>query len=91
MSKVNGQQTDIVIQEVVLLDPSFWQALGKSMGWVKEENYRPHRIGAHSDDWGGSSDEPCDCDIKGDWREQWHELIDHLAEGGTIEGYFAKL
>lgn len=25
-------------------------------------SYKPHRIGSHSDDWGGDSDKPCDCD-----------------------------
>lgn len=25
------------------------------------------------------------------WLYQWHGLIDHLAEGGTIETYFEKL
>ena len=29
----------------------------------KLKNYKPHRIGIHSDDWGGSSDEPCYCEI----------------------------
>jgi hypothetical protein len=43
----------------IFLDPSFWQALGKARGWEADESYRPHRIGAHSDDYGGASDADC--------------------------------
>lgn len=28
------------------------------------KNYKTHRIGSHSDDWGGDSDRPCFCDLK---------------------------
>mgnify|MGYP001582821642 CR=1 FL=1 len=38
-SKFNGVQTDVVLQEVVLLDPLFWQALGKAEGWDKQGRY----------------------------------------------------
>ena len=67
----------------VFLDPLFWQALGKGMGW--EENY--HRIVRS----------PCN-DMPG--RYAWtgpqfiyemHLFIDHLASGGEIEEFFAKL
>ena len=27
------------------------------------KDYKPHRIGMHSDDWGGSSDNPCFCEL----------------------------
>ena len=37
-SKINGVQTDVVIQEVVLLDPLFWQSLSKALGWIKGRN-----------------------------------------------------
>lgn len=28
------------------------------------KNYKTHRIGSHSDDWGGESDKPCFCDLE---------------------------
>jgi hypothetical protein len=28
------------------------------------KNYRVHRVGSHSDDWGGQADELCFCDLK---------------------------
>lgn len=29
----------------------------------KIKDYKPHRVGMHSDDWGGDSDKPCYCDL----------------------------
>lgn len=29
--------------------------------------------------------------IKDYWKFNWHSLIDHLADGGSIESYFEKL
>jgi hypothetical protein len=46
----------------VLLDESFWRALGKAQGWRRSE-----------------------------WREQWHRLIDELADGRSVEQFFRKL
>ncbi len=60
------------IIQVFILIPSFWQALGKSMGWAKDltESGKPSQIG---------------------YLMYWHDLIDHLAEGGSTESYFEKL
>lgn len=56
---------------LVLLDPLFWQALGKSLWLSDEENsYDPNHQ---------------------EWLVQWHNMIDHLAEGNTIEEFFSKL
>lgn len=57
---------------LALLDPLFWSALGKSMGWGIEPS---------GSIWQGEEK----------WKIRWHRLIDHLAEGGTIESYFEKL
>ena len=48
--------------ECIISDLSFWQSLGKALGWGKEQ-----------------------------YLIYWHDLIDHLAEGKTIESYFEKL
>jgi hypothetical protein len=79
-------------QNEIFLDPSFWQSLGKAMGWATEKElkeYRSHRVGAHSDDWGGESDAPCYCDKPKDWLAHLHRFIDYLAEGKTPEEFFA--
>ncbi len=62
-----------------VLDPSFWQSLGKAMSWGKCIHH-------------GNNE--CDCDRavrKPEWIDKWHRLIDHLASGGTIESYFETL
>lgn len=58
----------------ILLDPKFWQTLGKAEGW-RSEYY---------------SSEDADI-IMEPWRVQWHQFIDHLAEGKPAEEFFAGL
>lgn len=59
----------------MLLDSHFWQCLGKSMGWKDGEKIVSFGRGNY---------------IK-EWLYQQHRLIDHIAEGGTIESYFENL
>lgn len=68
-----------------LLDPLFWQALGKSLGW---DEYR-------------NDDETHDCDalgcsstdhvLEGRWKKEMHSFIDHLISGKTPESFFENL
>lgn len=67
-------------------DPAFWQALGKALGW-KSDTFE-HTRGSHADDF--ADVEPCHCGER-DWLYHWHRFIDHLAEGGTPESFFATL
>ena len=62
------------------LDRERWIEVGKSMGW---ESIRVHKKydGLQGGVWGDEEK----------WLHEWHDLIDHLAEGGTIESYFEKL
>lgn len=71
--------------DCVFLDPLFWQALGKAMGWegkvqevidTRTENPR-FQVGG----WVN----------KGDWKTEWHRFIDHLAEGKDAESFFNEL
>ena len=74
---------ELQISGQFLLDPDFWKALfGKDM--VCED------CGTIRDD--------CECQRSGRganktelWKYQWHSLIDHLASGGSIEGFFKEL
>lgn len=66
----------------ILDDPSFWQSLGKTMGW------RPVRQMIYSGEYGS--------EISGiretqGWLYEWHRFIDHLAEGKTAESFFDQL
>jgi hypothetical protein len=74
----------------ILLDPAAWKAVEKVEGWEDEclncrvpmREHKPTRIGkvycsqSH---------------IHYVWRAKMHRLIDHLAEGGTIESYLETL
>jgi len=62
----------------VFSDPSFWQCLGKAMGW--EIMYRPYKSGSTRN-----------FDAIQGWLYQWHRFIDHLAEGGTAEEFFKEI
>ena len=75
----------------VFLDPLFWQALGKAMGWgdttgkhYEGEKYRNGKpitkCSSCGNRWPYGNDW---C-----WLYHWHRFIDHLAEGKTAEDFF---
>ena len=66
----------------ILLDPLFWQALGKSMGWGNT-NVCGHCRSNLYDSYERKEDKM--------WHYYWLSFIDHLAEGGSVESYFANL
>jgi len=67
-----------------LLDPIFWQCLGKAEGWKKWKK-----------DGGMELDEPVSRGqepfLQPSWKWYWHSFIDHIADGGDIDTYFHKL
>ena len=81
-TRKDNDSSFIIPVEETFLDPVFWQALGKALGWdqtvltVHEvENGRPTivtRAGQH-------------------WLYHWHRFLDFLAEGKTSEEFFATL
>jgi len=67
-----------------LLDPAFWQAVGKTRGWEYKlngggkmiiDNSNPKERKEIAKEWG----------IKPDWQVYWYTFIDYLADGLTIE------
>lgn len=64
----------------VFIDPLFWKALGKAMGWFKEKNMPNTTLEIKTNGEFVSNSEYV-----------WHEFIHHLADGGTIESFFKKL
>ncbi|HEC64681.1 MAG TPA: hypothetical protein ENI23_05275 [bacterium] len=86
---------------IALLDPSFWKALGKALGWTGEKirmcfgcgitlrwNEEPTMDGKHGGKNGCGSDIE---EYEGQWLIEMHRLIDHLAEGKSIESFFKEL
>jgi len=67
--------------DTVLIDPLFWQALGKQQGW-----YDHQLRGKHGECLECGAPQ---CAIE--WRENWHYFIDHLADGGNVDDFFNKL
>lgn len=59
----------------VVFDPEFWQALGKAEGW--EGSTYSYRNNNPQDMNG--------------YLVFWHRFIDHLADGGTPDTFFAAL
>ena len=74
---------DHFVPAEIFLDSLFWQSLGKAMGrtWNKETGL------------GGVSSKENRLLAKKHplWKSDWHRFIDHLASGGSIEGFFEKL
>jgi hypothetical protein len=65
--------------ERILLDPAFWQALGKARGWKMERDCPDlcHQF-------------TCPVDRR-HWSNYWHLFIAHLADGKDAESFFASL
>lgn len=61
-----------------LLDPDFWQYLGKAEGWPQKLP-QPYQTG--NGNW---------IDITW-WEYKWHEFIRHLADGGNVDDFFNNL
>jgi hypothetical protein len=91
----------------ILLDPLFWQCLGKALGWGGERVLIDEK--GHPKEW--MFDEHCDkcgeiivdqeegcpdrCESDNapipSWLYHWHRFIDHLAEGKNAEEFFSNL
>ena len=80
-TRTDNQSSFMIPVEETFLDPKFWQALGRALGW----DYSCHvcitcfRAG-----------EEC-CTAHGYyWMYQWHCFIQAIANGKTTEAFFAR-
>jgi hypothetical protein len=78
-TRKDNDSSFIVTTEETFLDPEFWQALGRALGWEhrlmtvhKVENGRPTVVTKPEQHW----------------LYHWHRFIDYLAEGRTPESFF---
>jgi hypothetical protein len=90
---------------LLVCDPKFWQCLGKGMGWGRDYfheddgktywdyDYHCPMCGAIETNTEYGCPEGCEYDVPEiiSWQHYWRELIDHLAEGKTIEDFFKTL
>lgn len=63
----------------VLIDPLFWQCLGKALGWGDESECPLACCGG-----------VCPINIPM-WQSQWHRFISHLSGGKDVESFFENL
>lgn len=70
-----------------LLDPTFWQAVGKTRGLGDIHNEHCSAIDYHE----FTDAVECDCCAKTEWKNLWRKFIDHLADGNTYEEALSKL
>lgn len=75
------QKTAFLGYSQMLLDPLFWQALGKAMGWKGTENHN-HELNedCSSSCWGMDG-----------WQLTWHRFIDHISSGKDADSFFEEL
>lgn len=64
---------------MILLDPAFWQALGKAEGWPTAEREEMRGI------------EPNDVSAAFGWLKYWHRFLDHLASGKSADEFFEEI
>jgi hypothetical protein len=81
-TRTDNHSSFVVPMEGTFLDPLFWQALGRALGW--EQALRT----VHAVDHGRPT---VVTRTEHSWLAQWHRFIDALAEGHTAEAFFARL
>lgn len=68
-------------EEVIFMDPKFWQCLGKELSWAFGIN------AFHCKTCFEKTGE----NIEIGWLYHWHRFIDHLAKGRGVEDFFKEL
>lgn len=71
-----------------LVDPSFWESLGKGLGW------QGFRKSAGDSTWAlydSKSDGVFDTSWMPEYKYKWHKFIDHLAENKDPQLFFKEL
>lgn len=66
----------------IFLDPIFWQALGKSLGWKGKGKSIYYK------EFSGQTVYSANIEL---WEYYWHRFIDHLAEGQDSNSFFEEL
>jgi hypothetical protein len=81
-TRTENASTCMVAVKATLLDPQFWQALGKALEWNAVSNLAS--ICVHGE-------EECQTCRSSYWRYQWHCFLQALVDGHTPEAFFARL
>lgn len=68
----------------LILDPLFWQSLGKALGWK-------HVCDELNEICKASVDKDVECPYHKQWAYQMHRFIDHLISGRDADSFFKDL
>lgn len=79
--------------EVILLDPSAWQACGKTRGWKEERKTTHELFNGECGRCGKYANENLECGIpvKAVWNYNMHRFLDLLIDGKSIEDALAEI
>lgn len=81
--KMFGMDCETDTFDHALLDPLFWQALGKAERWEEST--------VHSCIFCDGNDEGSGDYLGPEWKWQMHRFIDHIIEGKPIDTFFDEL
>jgi hypothetical protein len=81
-TRKDNDSSFLVPTEETFLDPKFWQALARTLGWSEACDLAISCRHGHEEcqSWRGYY-----------WMYQWHRFIQALADGNTPEAFFAHL
>ena len=79
----------MILYREIVLDPKFWEALGRSLGWTERYHRRKQLMANIQVDYTVSRS-PENFSVEA-WQNAWHEFIDHLAENKDPESFFSEL
>jgi hypothetical protein len=81
-TRTDNQSTFLVPVHETFLDPAFWQALGRALGWDA-----PCELAIMC----GQEHDKCWRCQGAHWMYHWHCFIQHLAQGDPPEAFFTQL
>jgi hypothetical protein len=81
-TRKDNESSFLVPTEETFLDPKFWQALGRALGWSEACDLAITCVHGH---------EECRQCYGYYWMYQWHCFIQAIADGNTPEAFFAHL
>ena len=81
-TRTDNDSSFMVPTEETFLDPRFWQALGRTLGWSEVCELAITCV---------YEKEECQRCRGSYWMYQWHCCIQALVHGNTLEAFFARL
>jgi hypothetical protein len=81
-TRTDNHSTLMIPMHETFLDPAFWRALGRALGWEAPCTLAITCRAGQEESWRGRG---------AYWMYQWHCFIQHLAQGGSPETFFVRL